>query len=285
MSDSRTETVITYEPDNSIRKGYASIASEIVNEIADNAFLTGQLFRRDFSAMHKQSVIGVLWIFIMPIFSVATFLVLTRAGIFSIGSMQVPYPLYAMAGMGFWQLFAAGLIAASSTLTEAGPMITKINFSKKSLVLASTGKSLVAFVVQLGLVAGLIAWYRYPLHPGLLAIPLVTAPVVLLSLGLGFLLALMNAVMRDVGNILAIVLTFLMFLTPVLYAKTATGVLALVTEFNPMYHFVTAGRNLVLLGSIPDMSGFLLSSLFALLVFIVGLVIFHLTETRIAERV
>ena len=66
--------------------------------------------------MHKQSVIGVLWVFVMPIFSVATFLVLTRAGIFSIGALQVPYPLYAISGMGFWQLFAAGLIAAAARL-------------------------------------------------------------------------------------------------------------------------------------------------------------------------
>ena len=44
-------------------------------------------------------------------------------------------------------------------------MITKINFSKKSLVFASTGKSFVSFVVQLVLLAALFVWYRFPFIP------------------------------------------------------------------------------------------------------------------------
>ena len=130
-------------------------------------------------------------------------------------------------------------------------MITKINFSKKSLVLASTGKSFVAFFVQLVLVAGLFAWYRYPLHPGRLAVPLVAAPLVLLSLGLGLLLALLNAVMRDVGNILAIVVTFLMFLTLVLYVKSANGVLARVMRSNPSTTLSRRGETCSCSGASP----------------------------------
>ena len=56
-----SEEIITYEPDNSLKKGYFSIFSEIFNEIKDNRWLTWQLFKRDFLALYKQSFFGVFW--------------------------------------------------------------------------------------------------------------------------------------------------------------------------------------------------------------------------------
>jgi len=60
-------TITTYEPDNSLKKGYLSIFKEIFNEIKKNRWLTYQLFKRDFFAIYKQSFIGVFWaVFIVP---------------------------------------------------------------------------------------------------------------------------------------------------------------------------------------------------------------------------
>ena len=137
------KTVITYEPDNSLKKGYLSIFGEIFHELKNNRWLTFQLFKRDFFAMYKQSFIGILWAVIIPIISVGTFIILNRSGVFTIGDIDVPYPIFAILGMAFWQLFSTGLIASSSSLVKAGQMIAKINFSKKSLVLASLGQSIV----------------------------------------------------------------------------------------------------------------------------------------------
>jgi len=137
-----TEIITTYEPDNSLKKGYLSIFSEIFNEIKKNRWLTYQLFKRDFFAIYKQSFIGILWALIIPLVSVGTFIILYRSGIFTIGDINVPYPIYAILGMAFWQLFSTGLVAASNSLVKAGSMIVKINFSKKALVIASTGQSL-----------------------------------------------------------------------------------------------------------------------------------------------
>ncbi len=58
---------ITYEPDNSIKKGYISLWKEIFQELKSNKWLTLQLFKRDFFAIYKQSLVGVFWAFIVPI--------------------------------------------------------------------------------------------------------------------------------------------------------------------------------------------------------------------------
>src|SRR4030067_1066353 len=99
--------------------------------------------------MYRQSVFGVLWAFIVPLISVGSFVVLNQSGVFVTGDTEVNYVVFALLGLAFWQGFSTGLIASSMSLVQAGTMITKINFSKKALVIASMGKTLVAFIIQL----------------------------------------------------------------------------------------------------------------------------------------
>ena len=280
-----TEKITTYEPDNSLRKGYQSIFGEISNEIKKNRWLTFQLFKRDFSTIYKQSFIGVLWAVVIPIVSVGTFIVLNQSGVFAIGDIDVPYPIYAVLGMAFWQLFSTGLIASSNSLVAAGSMITKINFSKKSLVIASTGQSIVSFLIQLFLIGILFVYYGIKPNIAILLIPITMIPMMLLTLGLGFILSILNGIMRDIGKIIAVLMTFLMFLTPVLYAKPTTGILATVTKYNPLYYLVSVPRELVLNGTISEWKGFLIASIASFIICIICLIVFHLTETRVAERI
>lgn len=280
-----SEIITTYEPDNSLKKGYLSIFREIYDEFIKNKWLTYQLFKRDFFALYKQSFIGVLWAFIIPLVSVGTFILLNRSGIFSIGDINVPYPIYAILGMVFWQLFSTGLITSSNSLVKAGSMITKINFSKKSLVISSAGQSIVSFLIQLTLVIILFIYYKIAPSTAILLIPLFMIPIMLLTLGLGFIFSLLNGIVRDIGNILSILMTFLMFLTPILYAKPSTGMLARITNYNPLYYLTSVPRELVLTGAITEWKGFLISSVISIFIFIICLIVFHLTETRVAERI
>ena len=275
----------TYEPDNSLKKGYLSIFREIYNEFKKNRWLTYQLFKRDFFALYKQSFIGVLWAFIIPLVSVGTFILLNRSGIFSIGDINVPYPIYAILGMAFWQLFSTGLITSSNSLVKAGSMIVKINFSKKSLVIASAGQSIVSFLIQITLVIILFIYYKIAPSTAILLIPLFMIPIMLLTLGLGFIFSLLNGIVRDIGNILSILMTFLMFLTPILYAKPSIGILARITNYNPLYYLTSVPRELVLTGAVLEWKGFLISSVISIFIFIICLIIFHLTETRVTERI
>jgi len=279
------KTIITYEPDNSLKKGYLSIFSEIFIEIKKNRWLTYQLFKRDFFAIYKQSFIGVFWAFIIPLVSIGTFIILNRSGVFNFGEIDVPYPIFAILGMSFWQLFATGLVAASNSLVKAGPMIIKINFSKKALVFASVGQSIVPFLIQFILVVVLFLVYKITPGIGILLVPLLVIPIMLFTLGFGFILSLLNGVVRDIGNALAFLITFLMFLTPILYAKPKMGILQTITKINPLYYLVSTPRELILMGTFSEWRGFLITSIISIIIFIMCLIVFHLTETRVAERI
>ena len=277
--------VKTYEPDNILKQGYFSIFKRIFQEIVQNRWLTLQLFKRDFFAIYKQSFIGVLWAIIIPFVSVGTFVILNRSGVFNIGSIKTPYAIYAIFGMAIWQIFSTGLIASSNSLIKAGSMIVKINFSKKSLVIASLCQSILSFLIQF--LVCLILFFYYGISPKIyiLLLPILIIPIFLLTLGLGFIFSILNGIMRDIGNALSILITFLMFLTPVLYAKPKTGLLAKISFYNPLYYLVSFPRDLILSGNTNELTGYIISTIFAFIILLVCIFVFHLSETRIAERI
>jgi lipopolysaccharide transport system permease protein len=277
--------VTTYEPDNSLKKGYLRMFREIIDEIKKNRWLIYQLFRRDFFTTYSQSIFGILWAFIIPIVSVGTFVLLNASGLLVAGSISVPYPVYALLGLAFWQLFATGIVSSSTSLVKAGSMIVKINFSKKALVISSMGQTIVSFLIQLALALVFFAFYRTMPNIAILLIPALIIPIVLITLGLGLVLSILNAVIRDLGNLLPILVTFLLFLTPILYIKPTTGILAQITMYNPLYYLVSVPRDIALTGATTAWIGFSVSSILSVILFVACLVAFHLTETRIAERI
>lgn len=279
------EKIVTYEPDNSLKQGYFVIFNEIFSELKSNKWLTYQLFKRDILTIYKQSIVGIMWAFIIPIFSVGTFIILNRSGIFSLGDINVPYPIFAILGMAFWQFFSTGLVSSSNSLVRAGGMIIKINFSKKSLVIASLGQPIISFLVQIVLTLILCVYYGLKPHIFILLIPLFLIPLTLITLGIGFILSLINGIMRDIANVISIIMTFFMFLTPILYARPKMGLLSTLTSYNPIYYLISIPRELILLGSSSELKGYFLSSIVSALIFLICIVIFHLTESRVTERV
>ncbi len=279
------EIITTYEPDNSLKKGYLSVFRQIFFELRQNRWLTYQLFKRDFLSAYKQSFLGILWAIILPLVSISIFVVLNRSGILNIGDVGSPYLIYALLGMAFWQFFATGLVSCSNSLVNAGPMILKINFSKKSLVIAAASKAIVPFIIQIMMVGVLFVGYgRTPSIFGLL-VPIFIIPLILFTIGLSFFTSLLNGLFRDIGNIISILLTFMMFFTPVLYGIPKIGILATLTKYNPLYYLVSTPRDLLLKGLIPEWKGFLIVCFISIFLFIGCLFAFHLTETRIAERI
>jgi homopolymeric O-antigen transport system permease protein len=278
------ENITTYEPEDRFKQGYLITVGEILREISQNRWLIFQLFKRDLATLYKQSLIGVLWVFIIPIVTVGTFIVLNRSGVFNIGAVGVPYAIYAILGVAFWQLFSAGLVASSNSLAKAGPMITRVNFSKKSLVIASTGQALVSFAIQFSLLLPLFVFYSYMPSAAILLVPLLIVPLLVLTLGLGFFLSLLSGVLLDISLTLSLFLTFLLFLTPILYAKPATGAIATLATYNPIYYLISVPRDLVLTGSTSSWVGFIIAAAISLIVFIACLLAFHLAEIRVAER-
>ena len=258
---------------------------EMVAELIGSHELVWRLFLRDFKSKYRQTVLGFLWALIMPLLTVGTFVFLNRAGILNIGKVDIPYPAYALLGLTVWQIFSGGLRACSDSIVAGGSMVVKINFPKEALVLSSLGGALIETMVRVALTAFVFAIYK--IVPAWTAIffPLTLIPLLLFTLGLGFMLSLLNAVLRDVANIVSLSTTFLLFITPVLYPEPKAAFFKTFTVFNPLAALVSGPRDLVVKGYLIQPISYLFYSGLSLAIFLISWRLFHLAEIRIAERI
>lgn len=247
--------------------------------------LIWRLFLRDFSARYRQSLLGVLWAILNPVITVGIFVFLNRSGILNIGQTSVPYPVFALIGIAVYGIFSTGLSLCSNSIVGAGSMVVKINFPKASLVIASMGQAIVEFIVRLALIIILMIIYGVvPMWTSVL-FPFALFPIILLTLGVGFFLSLLAGVLRDVVQFVSFLTTLLLFLVPVLYPPPQIGMLSTLNKLNPLSHLIIGCRDIMISGDLSNPIGFILSSIFSVVIFLISWMIFYISEPRIAERV
>lgn len=271
-----------YEPNKYLKLG-ARIWPTMFSELKDCQDLIWHLFKRDLIAKYKQSVLGCLWVVIMPFVAIGTFMYLNRAGILNIGDIDMPYPLYALIGLTVFQLFSTGLASGCNSLVSAGDMITKINFPRESLVFASFSQAIFEFLIKSGLIFILFIVYKFIPSWPIVFFPLCVAPLIILTVGLSLILSLVNGVLRDTANVVVLLTSFLMFLTPVLYPLPEEKFYLF--KLNLLIPLVNAPRDLIVYGAIQNPLDYFVASIVAVLVFFISWRIFHLAETKIPERV
>lgn len=279
------DKIVVYSSDRLIQIGFLRLWREMFLSLFLSRELIWRLFLRDFSAKYRQTLLGVLWAVLNPIIVVGIFLFLNKSGILNIEETTVPYPVYALIGISIYSLFSTGLSVTANSIIGAGPMVVKVNFPKISLVISSFGQALAEFAVRIVLLAAVFVIFGVAPKWTMVLLPLAIVPIILFTLGIGFFLSLLTGIFRDTPNITALFTTLLLFLTPILYPSPKTGIFVILNAWNPLSHLIIGCRDLILLGGISNVFGFLWSSVFTIILFLAAWRVFYLAETRIAERI
>lgn len=283
-SDSSNKGKRIYLPFGTQNRGH-SPWPEMVREIMDSWELTWRFFQRDFAVNYRQSILGYFWAVIPPLASAGTFVWLNHTKVLSMQVTDLPYPVFVLLNMAVWEVFASGLLAITQSLVNAGNLITKISFPRETLVLAAFGRSIFEFWLRLLLVLVAFLVTGTSPHWSILLVPVCLVPLCLFTLGVGFVCALLNGIVRDTGRGMVFVLTVWMFLTPVVYPIPRGGLPLIAYVVNPVTGFVVAAQDIASKGYLSQPVGFLLSCTIGIVVFLTGWRVFHLLERRIAERV
>jgi lipopolysaccharide transport system permease protein len=270
-----------YTPDSMGRRGW-HIWGTMLREFVDSRELIWRLFLRDISARYRQSVLGYLWAVLPSVVTVTVFAALTQSQTIPIGETPLPYVAYALWNISFWQFFAGCLNACTNSLVSAGSLVSRVNFPKEVLVVAAIGQPLLDFVIRLLLVMLVFFWYEVPFKAQTLFLPLVVLPAILLATGLGFVSSITHLVLRDVGSMLGMGLTFAIFLAPILYPPPTTWPLSLINVLNPFSPLLIASQDLIAYGSLSMPRTFLLYSVFSVLGFLSGWRLFRLAMPRVS---
>ncbi|OGD53243.1 hypothetical protein A3J78_02060 [Candidatus Beckwithbacteria bacterium RBG_13_35_6] len=274
-----------YSAKSIYKKGFGNIIKAMFLNLIEQKELIWQLFLRDFKARYKQSLLGWLWIFLMPIITMSTFLLLNISGVIKIGDIPVPYPIFGLLGFSLWQIFSHGLQVLTASITAAGPLINQINFPKEILIFFSMGQVIVDFLIRLALV--LLVYLVYGKSPSIciLTLPLFLLPLIFLTLGIGFITAILNVVVRDTLNFISVGLSFFLFLMPIMYTIPEKGFLSKFNKYNPIFFLIEVPRDIIISGKIKFPLEYLLASFLALAIFLLAWFIFYIVQPKLVERI
>lgn len=238
---------------------------------------------RGIKARYAQSVLGVGWAIIQPLFTTLVFTVVfgNLAGISSDG---VPYVIFSFAAMTPWNYFSNVLTESSNSLVQNANMITKVYFPRLVLPLSAAFSKLLDFAIGLVVMAGFMAWFRYVPTWNALWLPLLIFILLLASLGLGMILSAMAVQYRDVKHAVSFVVQLLMYAAPVVYpTSNVPEAWRFWYSLNPMVGVIEGFRS-ALLGTQPMPWQWIWpGAVVALLFFIFGAFYFRRMERVFAD--
>ncbi len=243
-----------------------------------------RLAYRDLAVRYRNSLLGYVWAMLVPLVTVGLLSFLVSRRVIHMDATTLPYPLFALWGIIVWQLFTGILSACTASLVNAGSLVTRINFAKEALLFSALAQPLVDFLIKVVLVAFAFGWFGIVPPPAALWIPLVLLPLVLLALGMGFLLAVMNLLIRDVANAVGIFASIGMLAAPVLYPPPTSFPFSLVNVLNPVSPMLIATQDLLAHGELQHPALFSAGLVCCLATFLLGWRFFRVAIIRVAER-
>ena len=274
-----TPAPVTIETVIRPRKGWIAVDWR---ELWVSRELLAFLVWRDISVRYKQTVLGVMWAVLQPVFTMVVFTVIFGR-LAKMPSQGIPYPLFVYAGLLPWMFLATAVNSASQSLINQGALLTKIYLPRLFIPAASIGSALVDFAVSFAVLAALMAWYGTVPGWGALAIPALVALSVVTSLGVGLALAALTVTYRDFRYVIPFMIQAWMYLSPVIYPVDLVPTrwqpfLAI----NPMVGVIDGFRS-ALFGVPWNLEALSVSVLAAFASLVFGLFYFRKTERRFAD--
>lgn len=243
------------------------------------------LFKRDFVAGFRQKLLGYLWVVLVPLLGIASFVFMQWTGILNPGETPFPYTVYVYIGTSVWALFMAALGTVANGLIANTDLVMRTNIPKIGLAVTGMASLAYSLCVNTVVLVVLLLVFRMKPSPWIVLYPFAMIPIVLLGVGVGLILSVVGAVARDVTGMATALLNLAMYITPVVYTAQFTNPwLKRVVELNPLTYLVDTPRSVLALGAVPSPVGFALATLLSFLVLWAGVHAFYMIKEKVAER-
>jgi lipopolysaccharide transport system permease protein len=273
-----------YTPKNRLRQPIV-LFRQMWQDLLLSRELAWQLMRRDIKAQYRQSFLGLAWAFLPPIALAAGFTIAGNANVINIGETDIEYPAYVMFSTALWQTFVEAVNGPVLAVTQAKPMLTRVNFPREAIVLAKLGEVFFNFAIKLILIVGLFVWFQVPVSWTVILAPVALLHLVLLGTLFGILLAPLGALYQDVSKGLTMITGFWLFLTPVVYPVPDEGAFGMLVKFNPVTPLLVTTRELATTGVLSEAPGFWIASVLTLIGLFLTWIAFRLAMPYVIERV
>jgi len=255
----------------------------IWKNIREHHYLISNFIQRDLRLKYRNSLLGYFWSLLEPLMLSGVYFVLF---VIIKGSPEPNYPLWVIIGVITWGHFSQSLGGTIGSLTQNSGLIKQVYFPREIFAITKVGSSLA--ITALGLLVAIPLMYILNIQPNgnLLMVPIGLIMVSMLSLGVGLLLACLNAVNRDIEHFFRFVTRAGFFLSPVMWTiemvpKSLEGYIMA----NPMVVPITMIRNGIDGRSLGIESLYVIYSiLFCTISLLLGSMVFKYYEAEVVKK-
>jgi lipopolysaccharide transport system permease protein len=238
---------------------------------------------RDLKIRYKQTVLGIAWVVLQPLFLMLIFTVFLGKLARVPSESDVAYSLFVYVGLLPWTFFSSAVTSSGSSLVTSSYLITKVYFPRIIIPAAVTLARLVDFAIAFVMLVPLAIYYRVNITLNLAMLPVMILLTVLLALGVGTLVSALNVRYRDVSVILPVVVQFWMFVSPVFYPATLVPAKwHTLYALNPLFGIID-GFRATILGRPFDWTAISVCAGITIVLFVYSLYMFRRAEKIFAD--
>lgn len=211
-----------------------------LRELWQKRYLIWLFIKRDITVQFKQTIFGMGWYFISPLFTMFMYIVVFGR-IAEIPTDGIPQPVFYLSGICLWEYFSECLTAVSNTFQSNAGLFGKVYFPRLVSPVSVVISKMFRFSLQLGtfvIVYLLFVFRGITLHPNwyLLLFPVLVFMIQCLALGLGLIVSSLTTKYRDLTNFFGVFVSLWMYATPIVYplSYVTNPTLHRIMLFNPM---------------------------------------------------
>lgn len=241
--------------------------------------LVRALVARDLKVRYRRSAIGFLWSMLQPLL---TMLVLTA--VFStLFRFQLPnYPVYALAGIMFWNFFSQSVTASMNSLRGNAHLFGKVPVPREVFPVATVIAGVINLLLAMVPLFLILLITGHHIRPAVLFLPIAILLAALFTLGAGLLLSPLAVFFHDTIEMIGVLLTLLMYMTPLFYPMDIVpDRFRWAVRFNPMRSILEVFRDPIYFGKIPPWTHLSVAAGITLVALLVGAVAFRRSSDRI----
>lgn len=252
-----------------------------------NRKLIAQMVKREIIGRYRGSFLGLLWSFFNPVLMLAiytfVFSIVFQARWGKGHDDKYEFALVLFAGLIVYNLFAECIPRSTGLILANVNYVKKVIFPLEILPWVSLGSALFHAGISLGVLV-IFQLFVSSVPWTVLLFPLILLPLLLLIMGVSWLLASVGVFIRDIGQFVGMVMTVLMFLSPIFYPVSALPESVRDWLFlNPLTFIIEQTRDVIIWGKLPDWGGLAQYTLFAMMAAWAGLFWFQKTRKGFAD--
>lgn len=243
-------------------------------------FLLKQLVSRDFKVKYKRSVLGILWSLLYPVMMMIV-MSIVFSNVFKFSMEGVSYLTYLLTGLVMFNYFSEASNLAMSSVVGNFSLINKVYMPKYIFPLSK------CLFVGINFLLTLIPLYVVIIATGTglcwqhLLLPFAYICLFLFTVGMGFILSTVSVFLRDMFYIYGIIIMIWTYLTPIMYDINIIKFKFIsLFKLNPLYQFINFARTIILYHQVPTLFQFIACGSWALIVLLLGIIIFRKNQDK-----